>query len=78
MAIQDCCAAGFRRDLRPGTGSLPCPLQTSLVVPSLIADLGDDASWRYVEFFTANIGLAPDGFRALRTTPTSPRPAVAA
>ena len=28
---------------------------TSLVVPSLIADVGDDASWRYVEFFTANI-----------------------
>ena len=28
---------------------------TTLVVPALIADLGDDASWRYVEFFTANI-----------------------
>jgi site-specific recombinase XerD len=28
---------------------------TSLVVPALIADVGDDASWRYVEFFTANI-----------------------
>jgi len=28
---------------------------TSLVVPALIADIGDDASWRYVEFFTANI-----------------------
>src|SRR2546423_7489614 len=27
----------------------------TLVVPALIADLGDDASWRYVEFFTANI-----------------------
>src|SRR5271154_1510340 len=25
------------------------------VVPSLIADLGDEAAWRYVEFFTANI-----------------------
>src|SRR5215831_13455018 len=25
------------------------------VVPALIADLGDQASWRYVEFFTANI-----------------------
>jgi site-specific recombinase XerD len=24
-------------------------------VPALIADLGDQASWRYVEFFTANI-----------------------
>ena len=28
---------------------------TSLVVPALIAHVGDDASWRYVEFFTANI-----------------------
>ena len=28
---------------------------TSLIVPALIADLGDDASWRYIEFFTANI-----------------------
>src|SRR5438445_12368936 len=28
---------------------------TTLVVPALIADIGDDASWRYVEFFTANI-----------------------
>jgi hypothetical protein len=25
------------------------------VVPALIADLGYDASWRYVEFFIANI-----------------------
>jgi site-specific recombinase XerD len=30
-------------------------VRTTLVVPALIADLGDDASWRYVEFFTANI-----------------------
>jgi len=28
---------------------------TTLVVPLLIADLGDEAAWRYVEFFTANI-----------------------
>jgi hypothetical protein len=27
----------------------------SLVVPALIADVGDDASWRYVAFFSANI-----------------------
>ena len=33
----------------------PSDAHTSLVVPALIADLGDDASWRYVEFFTANI-----------------------
>jgi site-specific recombinase XerD len=25
------------------------------IVPALIADLGDQASWRYIEFFTANI-----------------------
>jgi len=24
-------------------------------MPALIADLGDEAAWRYVEFFTANI-----------------------
>ena len=30
-------------------------VRTTLVVPALIADLGDDASWRYIEFFTANI-----------------------
>src|SRR5579859_452432 len=28
---------------------------TYTVVPALIATLGDQASWRYVEFFTANI-----------------------
>jgi site-specific recombinase XerD len=33
----------------------PPDVHTSLIVPSLIADVGDDASWRYVEFFTANI-----------------------
>ena len=33
----------------------PSDAHTTLVVPALIADLGDDASWRYVEFFTANI-----------------------
>src|SRR5271155_5381485 len=30
-------------------------VRTTLVVPSLIADLGEQAAWRYVEFFTANI-----------------------
>jgi site-specific recombinase XerD len=29
--------------------------RASNVVPALIADLGDEAAWRYVEFFTANI-----------------------
>ncbi|HEY1876760.1 MAG TPA: tyrosine-type recombinase/integrase [Rhizomicrobium sp.] len=30
-------------------------LRAPNVVPALIADLGDEAAWRYVEFFTANI-----------------------
>ena len=30
-------------------------VHTTLVVPALIADLGDAAGWRYVEFFTVNI-----------------------
>jgi site-specific recombinase XerD len=30
-------------------------LRAPNVVPGLIADLGDEAAWRYVEFFTANI-----------------------
>jgi hypothetical protein len=28
---------------------------TTLVVPALLADVSNDASWRYLEFFTANI-----------------------
>ena len=31
------------------------PTRPDLVVPALVAGLGDDAAWRYVEFFTANI-----------------------
>jgi site-specific recombinase XerD len=30
-------------------------LRASNVVPAIIADLGDQAAWRYVEFFSANI-----------------------
>ena len=45
------------------TEQLPAILQSgalvastdTYIVPALIADLGDQASWRYVEFFTANI-----------------------
>jgi len=37
------------------SGALATPADTSIVVPALIADLGDQANWRYVEFFTANI-----------------------
>src|ERR1700743_1932099 len=35
-------------------GALVTPIDGHLV-PVLIADLGDPAAWRYVEFFTANI-----------------------
>ena len=35
-------------------GALTTPTDTH-VMPSLIANAGDAASWRYVEFFTANI-----------------------
>jgi hypothetical protein len=35
-------------------GALTTPSDTH-IVPALIADLGEQASWRYVEFFTANI-----------------------
>ena len=39
------------------TGALaPVPTaDTYIGVPALIADLGDPAAWRYVEFFAANI-----------------------
>jgi site-specific recombinase XerD len=35
-------------------GALTTPADT-YIVPALIADLGEQAAWRYVEFFTANI-----------------------
>jgi site-specific recombinase XerD len=35
-------------------GALTTPIDT-YIVPALIADLGDAAGWRYIEFFTANI-----------------------
>ena len=35
-------------------GALTSPSDT-YIVPALIADAGDAAGWRYVEFFTANI-----------------------
>src|SRR3981081_3721466 len=34
--------------------ALATPTDT-YIVPALIADLGEEAGWRYVEFFTANI-----------------------
>ena len=35
--------------------AVPARLGDRHLVPALIADLGEQASWRYVEFFTANI-----------------------
>ena len=40
------------------------------VVPALIADLGDEAAWRYVEFFAANI-RQPQHPPRLRIPPAS-------
>jgi site-specific recombinase XerD len=40
--------------LVPSRATLPS-FASSLFVPALIADAGDEASWRYIEFFTANI-----------------------
>ena len=34
---------------------VPAPTPSGTVVPVLVATLGDAASWRYLEFFTANI-----------------------
>jgi len=47
----------------PESASLPAPLSkpdlikggTAHVMPVLIADMGEQASWRYIDFFTANI-----------------------
>jgi integrase len=37
------------------TTEITSDLRALNVVPALIADLGEEAAWRYVEFFTANI-----------------------
>jgi Phage integrase, N-terminal SAM-like domain len=44
-----------RRKLRPQQAEVTADAQSPHVVPALIADLGDEAVWRYVEFFMANI-----------------------
>jgi len=41
------------------------------VVPALIADLGDETAWRYVEFFTALVPNNP--VAAVPRLPASPR-----
>ena len=40
--------------LPPTATALASPLDSGLI-PTLIADAGDSASWRYIDFFTANI-----------------------
>ena len=40
--------------IKPGALRTPMPTDTHLV-PALIAAAGEQAGWRYVEFFTANI-----------------------
>src|SRR5277367_1121497 len=37
---------------RPGALT---PLPDGQLIPALIADAGDQASWRYIDFFTSNI-----------------------
>jgi hypothetical protein len=39
----------------PTRALAPVPTADTYIVPALIAALGDQASWRYVEFFAANI-----------------------
>ena len=40
------------------------------LVPALIADAGDPAAWRYIEFFAAKI--RNPGYRVLEGTPRRP------
>ena len=37
------------------SGTLTTLTDSSHLVPALIADAGEPAAWRYIEFFTANI-----------------------
>jgi site-specific recombinase XerD len=37
------------------TDQLPTIIQPGALVPVLIADAGDAAGWRYIDFFTSNI-----------------------
>src|ERR1700674_898273 len=39
----------------PSGAIAPASSSDTYIVPALIADLGEQASWRYVEFFTSNI-----------------------
>jgi hypothetical protein len=41
--------------IRPAAVTSPIDAYAATLVPALIADAGDAAGWRYVEFFTDNI-----------------------
>src|SRR5271169_233388 len=41
--------------IRPAALTSPIDAYAATLVPALIADAGDAAGWRYVEFFTANV-----------------------
>jgi len=41
--------------IEPTRPAAPTPLPDGLLIPALIADAGDHAAWRYIDFFTANI-----------------------
>ena len=49
---------------RPTEVNVTMPLHA--MIPTLIADAGDQAAWRYVDFFTANI-RNPNTRRAVAT-----------
>ena len=40
---------------RPEPAAVTTPLPATHLIPALIANAGDQASWRYVDFFTSNI-----------------------
>jgi integrase len=39
----------------PAASAVTIPMPDMLLVPALIADAGDAASWRYIDYFTSNI-----------------------
>ena len=41
--------------ISPAASALTTPMPGGHLIPALVADAGEQASWRYVEFFTANI-----------------------
>jgi hypothetical protein len=41
--------------IEPAEPSALTPLSAGHLIPALIAAAGDQAAWRYIDFFTANI-----------------------